>query len=316
MAGPKTTNYTDEQIKTLLAQKLRDSSPEDYLKVVEQEKEIVKKVKETSAFSKEVTKVLLFMSLMKDYAKRDYTDVSAKTVVAVGFGLAYLISPIDLIPDFAPGGIGFVDDIILLGLVWLMVRDEIKPYVAWKAPKKTRATTTCASSSTAPEQHHRCRAADGRQNREGKMSGSTDNPDLNDEKIKQLLAEKLADGVPEEYLPVVEQENAIVKKVRGQSVLVNEVTKVLLFLALMKDYAKGDYREVSPKTIVAVGFGLTYLVWPQDIIPDYLPGGLIDDAIVLGVVWLMVRKEIEPYVIWKAERDPEYEGVRKELYGA
>jgi len=138
MTGSTTTNYTDEQIKALLAQKLRDSSPEDYLQVVEQEKEIVKKVKETSAFSKEVTKVLLFMSLMKDYAKRDYTDVSATTVVAVGFGLAHLISPIDLIPDFAPGGIGFVDDIILLGLVWLLVRDEIKPYVAWKAKKDPR----------------------------------------------------------------------------------------------------------------------------------------------------------------------------------
>jgi len=148
------------------------------------------------------------------------------------------------------------------------------------------------------------------------MSGPADKPDLTDEKIKQLLAEKLAAGVPEEYLPVVEQEKAIVTKVRGQSVLVNEVTKVLLFLALMKDYAKGDYRDVSPKTIVAVGFGLTYLVWPQDIIPDYLPGGFVDDAIVLGIVWLMVRKEIEPYVTWKAEQDPEYEGVRRELYGA
>jgi len=138
MAETANPSYTDEQIKALLASKLRDTTPDDYLQVVKQEKEIVKKVKETSAFSKEVTKVLLFMSLMKDYAKRDYTDVSAKTVVAVGFGLAYLISPIDLIPDFAPGGIGFVDDIILLGLVWLMVRDEIKPYVAWKAQKDPR----------------------------------------------------------------------------------------------------------------------------------------------------------------------------------
>jgi len=148
------------------------------------------------------------------------------------------------------------------------------------------------------------------------MAGSTQT-NYTDEQIKALLALKLRDTTPDDYLPVVEQEKEIVNKVRGQSVLVNEVTKVLLFLALMKDYAKGDYREVSPKTIVAVGFGLAYLISPIDLIPDFAPGGIgFVDAIVLGIVWLMVRKEIEPYVTWKAEQDPEYVGVRRELYGA
>jgi len=149
------------------------------------------------------------------------------------------------------------------------------------------------------------------------MSGPATDTSQTDEKIKQLLAEKLRDGVPDEYLPVVEREDEIVEKVEGQSMLAKELTKVRLFFSLMKDYAKGEYRTVSAKTIVAIGFGLTYLVWPQDIIPDYLPGGIgfIDDAIVLGLVWLMVRDEIEPYASWKAEREPGFETVRRELYG-
>ena len=149
------------------------------------------------------------------------------------------------------------------------------------------------------------------------MAEATNDATMSDERIKQLLAEKLENGVPDDYLPVIDREDEIFEKVEGQSVLAKELTKVRLFFSLLRDYAKRDYRDVSSSAIVAIGIGLTYLVWPQDIIPDYLPGGIgfIDDAILLGLVWLMVREEIEPYVAWKAERDPAFETIRRELYG-
>ncbi len=37
------------------------------------------------------------------------------------FVVAYVLSPIDLIPDFIPV-LGYVDDVLLLGLIWLAIR--------------------------------------------------------------------------------------------------------------------------------------------------------------------------------------------------
>jgi uncharacterized membrane protein YkvA (DUF1232 family) len=68
-------------------------------------------------------KVLLLFSAMRD--KR--TPWHAK--VLVGLVLAYIVSPIDIIPDFIPV-IGFLDEIILvpiaLAIVFKLIPDEVK----------------------------------------------------------------------------------------------------------------------------------------------------------------------------------------------
>ena len=37
---------------------------------------------------------------------------------------------------------------------------------------------------------------------------------------------------------------------------------------------------------------------PIDLIPDFLPGGLIDDALVLGLVFRQVNSDLDKYKEW------------------
>ena len=55
----------------------------------------------------------LLMPLIKDYWKGTYRDVSVKSIVIFVVALAYIISPIDLIPDYIIG-LGQIDDAVIL----------------------------------------------------------------------------------------------------------------------------------------------------------------------------------------------------------
>ena len=70
-------------------------------------------------------------SLLKDYYNGTYRNVPWKFIAAIGFAVAYLISPIDVIPDFIPL-VGFVDDAAVFGLVVKSFMSEIEEYKTWK----------------------------------------------------------------------------------------------------------------------------------------------------------------------------------------
>ena len=58
-------------------------------------------------------------------------QVSTQTYVMIAGALAYVVLPIDVIPDFIPG-VGFVDDIFVLGFVLKSLSDEIERYKNFK----------------------------------------------------------------------------------------------------------------------------------------------------------------------------------------
>ncbi len=70
-------------------------------------------------------------------------------------------------------------------------------------------------------------------------------------------------------------------------------------LRLLRAYGDGTYREVSGKNLALAGLGLLYLVSPLDVIPDFLPAGLADDAAVIGFVLRQVRSEIVAFEAWE-----------------
>lgn len=70
-------------------------------------------------------------------------------------------------------------------------------------------------------------------------------------------------------------------------------------LRLVAAYVRGDYRGVSWESMVLVVAGLVYLVSPIDLIPDFLPGGLVDDATVVLFVATMVYEELEEFIEWE-----------------
>lgn len=76
-----------------------------------------------------------------------------------------------------------------------------------------------------------------------------------------------------------------------------------IMLAMVKDYWKGNYREVPYWAISAVALALLYVLNPVDVIPDMLLGiGYLDDATVVAFCLKLVQKEIEKYQEWSAAK--------------
>jgi len=73
----------------------------------------------------------LLIPLIKDYWKGTYRDVSVKSIVIFVVALAYIISPIDLIPDYIPG-LGQIDDAVILGLSLYFLEKDLMKYNEWK----------------------------------------------------------------------------------------------------------------------------------------------------------------------------------------
>jgi len=73
-----------------------------------------------------------------------------------------------------------------------------------------------------------------------------------------------------------------------------------LLIPLIKDYWKGNYRDVSAKSIVIFVVALVYIISPIDLIPDYIIGlGQIDDAAILGLSLYFLEKDLRKYKEWK-----------------
>lgn len=70
-------------------------------------------------------------TLLQDYWNGDYTKIPWTLISSIGFAVAYLISPIDVIPDFIPIA-GFSDDTFVFALVFSAFNSEIEAYKKWK----------------------------------------------------------------------------------------------------------------------------------------------------------------------------------------
>ncbi|WP_313646644.1 YkvA family protein [Pseudomonas sp.] len=75
--------------------------------------------------------VKLLQSLCLAWWRGEYRAISPKALVTIVAGLLYFVSPIDAIPDWILG-VGFLDDIAVLGWVLKTVGDELARFKAWR----------------------------------------------------------------------------------------------------------------------------------------------------------------------------------------
>ena len=78
--------------------------------------------------------VQTFFQMLGDYWNGRYREVPFATIAAIVGALAYLICPIDVIPDFIPV-LGLVDDAAVFAICLKLVRTDIATYRAWKQPR-------------------------------------------------------------------------------------------------------------------------------------------------------------------------------------
>ena len=78
--------------------------------------------------------------------------------------------------------------------------------------------------------------------------------------------------------------------------------KIKLIFEMIKDYTKGNYKNIPWKTISALSATLLYILMPLDAIPDIIPlAGLIDDDFIISLCIKFFSEDIEKYKVWKEE---------------
>ena len=85
-------------------------------------------------FSRLYRDLKLLFPLIRDYWKGAYREVSVKSIIVFAITLAYIISPIDLIPDYILG-FGQIDDLAIFGLALNYLEKDLKKYREWKDGK-------------------------------------------------------------------------------------------------------------------------------------------------------------------------------------
>ncbi|KLT65217.1 YkvA family protein [Pedobacter sp. BMA] len=96
-------------------------------------------------------------------------------------------------------------------------------------------------------------------------------------------------------------ENALGKAVSNRSDLEGVWDKMVLLLAVSKDFINGNYTAIPKRSIIAILGGLVYFLSPIDVVPDFVPVlGFIDDIFVLNLVYKQVLKDLEEYKTWKS----------------
>jgi uncharacterized membrane protein YkvA (DUF1232 family) len=73
----------------------------------------------------------LLQALCVAWWKGEYRSVSRPALVAAVAGLLYFLSPLDAIPDWLPG-LGFIDDLAVLGWVMRQWSGELQAFRAWR----------------------------------------------------------------------------------------------------------------------------------------------------------------------------------------
>ena len=89
------------------------------------------------------------------------------------------------------------------------------------------------------------------------------------------------------------------KKAEGNKQLMEIWEDLKLLMELLKDWMKGDYKNLEKNTVIMIIVALIYLVSPIDLIPDFLIGGFIDDALVIAYVVKKISSELKLYREWK-----------------
>ncbi|HSG89970.1 MAG TPA: YkvA family protein [Pseudomonadales bacterium] len=94
-----------------------------------------------------VDDLLTLVRLLQAWVRADYREISKSTLVLVVAAVLYFVVPFDLIPDFL-GGLGFVDDIAVVGWVMRHMRKELQDFRYWET--RSDAMETIVGRSQVP----------------------------------------------------------------------------------------------------------------------------------------------------------------------
>lgn len=125
--------YSDR--KLLDALKANMDSAKEYLdddaKMESLFQDFEKKLEKIPKIGGKAADLAVLCSMIRAYAKKQYTDVSIATILLSIAALIYVVNPMDIVPDFMIG-IGQLDDAAAIVLVLQMIQMDLNKYKKWQ----------------------------------------------------------------------------------------------------------------------------------------------------------------------------------------
>ena len=77
----------------------------------------------------------LLVRLLKSWKDGSYRGLSIRTLVSCAVALLYVLSPVDVIPDFIPG-IGLIDDAAVMALLLHSIAQDLAAFRIWEEHRR------------------------------------------------------------------------------------------------------------------------------------------------------------------------------------
>ena len=91
-------------------------------------------------------------------------------------------------------------------------------------------------------------------------------------------------------------------KIRLQEVphIGEKLSELPAIISMVYSYFKGEYKNLSKRTLIILVGAIFYFVMPLDFVSDAVPiFGLVDDAAVISFCYSMVSNDIKKYKGWQ-----------------
>lgn len=123
---------TDKKAEKALKKRAEKVTKDDLEKVLDKQQKIEDKFKDNGPLDDFIADLKLLFSLIKDYINGEYREIPWWSIAAIVSALLYVLSPLDMIPDFIPF-VGYVDDSMVVAVCLKMVKQDLGRYEEWKA---------------------------------------------------------------------------------------------------------------------------------------------------------------------------------------
>ena len=115
------------------------SSAEKYIKDKKKTQYLLKEAfekaeKNRGSLTKTWAELMAILRLVRSWVSGEYTKAPWKTILFAIGGIIYFVNPFDITPDFIPG-IGFLDDITIIGFVIQSIRNTVEDFMKWEQAK-------------------------------------------------------------------------------------------------------------------------------------------------------------------------------------
>lgn len=109
--------------------KIEEIYKNDY-KLEELLENIIKQIESNEELKEIIGELKLFVSMLKDHFEGRYKGLEKENIYLIIGAFIYILSPIDLLPDFL--FFGYLDDILIIMYLMKKMSKEIEKYRVWK----------------------------------------------------------------------------------------------------------------------------------------------------------------------------------------